>query len=132
MSTNGYELYYHNILLMMIIIMIYFSYPLEWDTMGSDQPNESEVTSYDRASLFQITRTRPSSGSMDTAYARRGGGIAFTFVIALIGYVLASMPGLGYLGQLAWAILIAAVYRQLRGYPETAHRNPFTAKRAGD
>ena len=119
MSTNGYELYYHNILLMMIIIMIYFSYPLEWDTMGSDQPNESEVTSYDRASLFQITRTRPSSGSMDTAYAaRRDRRHCVYLVIALIGYVLASMPGLGCLGQLAWAILIAAVYRQLRGYPE--------------
>lgn len=57
-------------------------------------------------------------------------GIAFTFVIALIGYVLASMPGLGYLGQLAWAILIAVVYRQLRGYPERLRIGiQFTAKR---
>ena len=58
------------------------------------------------------------------------GGIAFTFVIALIGYGLASVPGLGYLGQLAWAILIAAVYRQLRGYPERLRIGiQFTAKR---
>lgn len=58
------------------------------------------------------------------------GGVAFTFVIALIGYGLASVPGLGYLGQLAWAILIAAVYRQLRGYPERLRTGiQFTAKR---
>ncbi|GAE06630.1 putative membrane protein YeiH [Paenibacillus sp. JCM 10914] len=51
-------------------------------------------------------------------------------VIALIGYALAGLPGLGSLGQLAWAILIAALYRQLFGYPERIRIGiQFTAKR---
>ena len=56
---------------------------------------------------------------------RRSRRHCLTFIIALVGYVLASMPGLGYLGQLAWAILIAAVYRQREVTGETAHRNPI-------
>lgn len=58
------------------------------------------------------------------------GGILFTFIIALMGYGLASVPGLNYLGQLAWAILIAALFRQLFGYPEKLRVGiQFTAKK---
>lgn len=46
------------------------------------------------------------------------GGISFTFLIALAGYVLAKVPGFDRIGQLACAIIIAVVYRQLAGYPE--------------
>lgn len=45
-------------------------------------------------------------------------GIAFTFVIALLGFLLAKVPGFNHVGQLASAIIIAVVYRQLFGYPE--------------
>ncbi|MEB3102322.1 YeiH family protein [Ferviditalea candida] len=46
------------------------------------------------------------------------GGIAFTFGIALLGYGLAILPGFDHIGQLAAAILIAVIYRQIWGYPE--------------
>lgn len=46
------------------------------------------------------------------------GGVIFTFFIALLGYVLALVPGFNYIGQLACAIIIAIVYRHIFGYPE--------------
>ncbi|WP_203364033.1 putative sulfate exporter family transporter [Bacillus sp. REN10] len=58
------------------------------------------------------------------------GGIAFTFLIALLGYVLAHVPGFHYVGQLACAILIAVVYRQMFGYPEALRSGiAFSSKR---
>lgn len=58
------------------------------------------------------------------------GGIGFTFLIALIGYGLAMVPGLSFLGQLAWAILIAAAIRHFWGYPEAIRSGvQFTAKK---
>lgn len=45
-------------------------------------------------------------------------GIAFTFFIALLGFLLAMVPGFGQIGQLASAIIIAVIYRQIFGYPE--------------
>ncbi|MFS0824483.1 YeiH family protein [Bacillus sp. 1P02SD] len=45
-------------------------------------------------------------------------GIAFTFLIALSGYLLALLPGFNHVGQLACAIIIAVVYRQFFGYPK--------------
>ncbi len=52
-------------------------------------------------------------------------GIAFTFFIALLGYLLAMVPGFDHVGQLACAIIIAVVYRQIFGYPEVI-RNGIT------
>lgn len=45
-------------------------------------------------------------------------GIAFTFFIALLGFLLALVPGFDHVGQLACAIIIAVIYRQIFGYPE--------------
>lgn len=45
-------------------------------------------------------------------------GIAFTFFIALLGFLLAKVPGFSHIGQLASAIIIAVAYRQFFGYPE--------------
>ncbi|MFC5605139.1 YeiH family protein [Sporosarcina koreensis] len=45
-------------------------------------------------------------------------GIAFTFFIALVGFLLAKVPGFNHIGQLASAIIIAVAYRQFFGYPE--------------
>lgn len=45
-------------------------------------------------------------------------GVAFTFLIALLGYLLALIPGFDRVGQLACAIIIAVFYRQIFGYPE--------------
>lgn len=46
------------------------------------------------------------------------GGIAFTFFIAFLGFLLAKVPGFSLVGQMASAIIIAVIYRQLFGYPE--------------
>jgi len=46
------------------------------------------------------------------------GGIGFTFVIAFLGFILAKTPGFDHVGQLASAIVIAILYRNLIGYPE--------------
>lgn len=45
-------------------------------------------------------------------------GILFTFITAMAGYGLAKLPGLDRAGPMACAILVAVLYRQLRGYPE--------------
>lgn len=58
------------------------------------------------------------------------GGIGFTFIIALIGFVLSKVPGLDHVGQLACAIIIAVIYRQIWGYPEKLRTGiQFSAKR---
>lgn len=46
------------------------------------------------------------------------GGIAFTFLIAFLGFLLAKLPGFDLIGQLASAIILAVMYRQFFGYPE--------------
>ncbi|MCC3359204.1 YeiH family protein [Bacillus sp. REN16] len=45
-------------------------------------------------------------------------GVAFTFLISFLGYLLALIPGFNHVGQLACAIIIAVAYRQFFGYPE--------------
>ncbi|MFZ7943359.1 MULTISPECIES: YeiH family protein [Bacillaceae] len=58
------------------------------------------------------------------------GGIAFTVVIAAIGYVLAKVPGFDRVGPLACAIVIAVMYRQFFGYPEKIRAGiQFSSKR---
>lgn len=58
------------------------------------------------------------------------GGISFTFLIALLGYLLAQVPGFDHVGQLACAIIIAVAYRQLLGYPEVIRSGiAFSSKR---
>lgn len=47
-----------------------------------------------------------------------GGGIGFTFAVALIGYGLAEIPGINRIGSMACAIILAVIYRQIFGYPE--------------
>ncbi|QUL53511.1 YeiH family putative sulfate export transporter [Paenibacillus tritici] len=57
-------------------------------------------------------------------------GIAFTVVIAAIGFVLSKVPGFDHVGPLACAIVIAVIYRQLFGYPEALRPGiQFSAKR---
>lgn len=58
------------------------------------------------------------------------GGVAFTFLIALLGYGLSKVPGFDRVGPLACAILIAVAYRQFWGYPEAIRPGiQFSAKR---
>ncbi|MEI3612595.1 YeiH family protein [Pseudogracilibacillus sp. SO30301A] len=52
-------------------------------------------------------------------------GVLFTFFIALLGFLLAKVPGFSHIGQLASAIFIAVLYRQFFGYPEVI-RNGIT------
>ncbi|MUV38189.1 UPF0324 membrane protein [Lentibacillus sp. JNUCC-1] len=58
------------------------------------------------------------------------GGVGFTFLIALLGYLLAMVPGFDRVGQLACAIIIAVIYRQIFGYPEVIRPGiAFSSKR---
>jgi hypothetical protein len=57
-------------------------------------------------------------------------GIAFTWVITIIAFALSTIPGLDRLGSLAFAIIIAIIYRQFFGYPEALRSGiQFSAKR---
>lgn len=57
-------------------------------------------------------------------------GVAFTFLIALLGYILTIVPGFQLIGQLACAIIIAVFYRQIYGYPEAIREGiQFSSKR---
>ncbi|GIP49125.1 putative sulfate exporter family transporter [Paenibacillus timonensis] len=47
------------------------------------------------------------------------GGIGFTLVIAMLGFGLAQLPGFNRIGQLGCSILLAVLYRQFVGYPES-------------
>ncbi|WP_025784094.1 YeiH family protein [Sporosarcina sp. D27] len=58
------------------------------------------------------------------------GGVAFTFFIAFLGYLLAKLPGFDHIGQLASAIIIAVAFRQFFGYPEAIRSGiAFSSKR---
>ncbi|MBS4202037.1 putative sulfate exporter family transporter [Bacillus sp. FJAT-49732] len=61
----------------------------------------------------QLERKKPQSAGTSMA-----GGIAFTFLIAFLGFWLAKVPGFNMVGQLACAIIIAIIFRQIFGYPE--------------
>lgn len=45
-------------------------------------------------------------------------GIGFTFLIALLGYGAALIPGIHRIGSMACSIIIAVLIRQIWGYPE--------------
>ncbi|WP_192598169.1 YeiH family protein [Sporosarcina limicola] len=86
--------------------------------------NESEI-------ILPTTNHKPSTQKKKPfSYSVWLGGIAFTFLIALLGYFLSRAPGLDQVGQLACAILIAVVYRQFLGYPEIIRSGiAFSSKR---
>lgn len=57
-------------------------------------------------------------------------GIAFTVVIAAMGFAFSRVPGFDHVGPLACAIVIAVIYRQFFGYPEALRSGiQFSAKR---
>ena len=66
-----------------------------------------------------------------SSFWARLGGIGFTLLIAVLGYGLSKAPGFNLIGQLACAIMLAVVYRQVWGYPEKlAFRNPIFGQEA--
>lgn len=57
-------------------------------------------------------------------------GIGFTFLIAFVGYLLAKIPVFFHIGQMATAIIIAVLYGQLFGYPESLKKGiEFSSKK---
>lgn len=74
-----------------------------------------------------------NSGDKEKQFANQAawfGGIGFTFFIALIGFLVALVPGFDRVGQLACAIIIAVIYRQIFGYPEAIRSGiAFSSKR---
>lgn len=58
------------------------------------------------------------------------GGVLFTIILAAIGWGLSLFPFFNKLGAMAIAILLAVLYRQLKGYPELIKSGiEFTAKK---
>lgn len=56
-------------------------------------------------------------------------GVAFTFLIAAVGFILAQLPGFATVGPMASALLLAIAYRQCFGYPESLRAGiQFSAK----
>ena len=45
------------------------------------------------------------------------GGVGFTALLALLGFILAELPFFEYIGPLACSILLAILYRNIRSYP---------------
>ncbi|AQU79261.1 MULTISPECIES: putative sulfate exporter family transporter [Planococcus] len=75
----------------------------------------------------KLNRFNLNSSSPKTAWL---GGVAFTFLIAFLGYLLAQVPGFDQIGQLACAIIIAVFYRQIFGYPNAIRSGiTFSSKR---
>lgn len=64
-----------------------------------------------------LEQTKDQASKQAAPFRMWLGGIAFTFFIALLGYLLALVPGFNIIGQLACAIIIAVIYRQVFGYP---------------
>lgn len=57
-------------------------------------------------------------------------GISFTFLIALLGFLLTWIPGFSLIGQLACAIILAVIYRHFFGYPQVLQAGiTFSSKR---
>ncbi|MGN1401279.1 MAG: YeiH family protein [Bacillus sp. (in: firmicutes)] len=58
------------------------------------------------------------------------GGLIITFIIALSGFLLSSLPGVGIVGQMGSAILLAVVIRHFWGYPSVYHAGiDFSSKK---
>ncbi|WP_040285410.1 YeiH family protein [Sporosarcina koreensis] len=76
------------------------------------------------------TQTASPSPKQPSAATAWFGGVAFTFFIALLGFLLAMLPGFSQIGQMACAIIIAVIYRQFFGYPEAIRPGiAFSSKR---
>lgn len=77
--------------------------------------------------LTNMNKHQKKQPSNQTAWLM---GVAFTFLIALLGYLLALAPGFNLVGQLACAIVIAIFYRHFFGYPQGLRSGiAFSSKR---
>ncbi|MCP3031809.1 putative sulfate exporter family transporter [Halobacillus sp. A1] len=56
-------------------------------------------------------------------------GIAFTFSVAGVGFLIALLPGFRHIGPLSAAIILAVIYRHFFGFPEPLRKGiQFSAK----
>lgn len=82
------------------------------------------------ARYARVNKEPIHSPKKSTSFGQWIGGIGFTIMIALLGYLLAKAPGFDSVGQLASAIMIAILYRQFLGYPELLRSGiGFSSKR---
>jgi len=104
------------------------------DKTPDTRPDAAEAASYARQAEepAKITGRNAISDAppSETAARRHAGttapasyrlwayGVAFTFVLAMLGWGLAQLPGFNRAGPLACAIGVAVAYRHFRGYPE--------------
>jgi len=86
---------------------------------GFQEPGFRQQDPADHETLQLQGTTLGTTRGTATGWIRWCGGLAFTFIIALVSYYLGKLPGLDHVGALACAILTAIIYRQFIGYPET-------------
>lgn len=57
-------------------------------------------------------------------------GVGITFFMAVVGYIIALLPGFSLIGPLGSAIIAAIIYRQIFGYPYIYNRGiTFSSKK---
>lgn len=94
--------------------------------MGHHSHHNSEILADHQATAVTPVTAQAST---QTSLPLWVGGIAFTFLVALLGYTLAKVPYFDRVGPMACSIFIAVVYRQLFGYPEALRTGiQFSAK----
>ncbi|CAM3303235.1 putative sulfate exporter family transporter [Brevibacillus invocatus] len=91
------------------------------------QPHRNSKLAVDNQATS--TTTVPAPARNQASLPLWMGGIAFTFLVALLGYGLSKVPFFDRVGPMACAIFIAVAYRQLFGYPEALRTGiQFSAK----
>jgi uncharacterized integral membrane protein (TIGR00698 family) len=111
--------YYHKKTLIHFIITIYFSYIKDCCMVKEETLEEERIMTLHEG--HALSRRKPSYALDQNKHSSSWlwlAGVGFTFVIALLGYWLAKVPGFNHVGPLACAIMIAVAYRQIWGYPE--------------
>lgn len=111
-------------LLIIIIIMIYFTYCNPCFILEQSDGGDKMTTH------IKVLLTTAQAVIFDSPLWSKLAGVGFTLVIARGGYELSKVPGFNQVGQLACAILIAVAYRQVWGYPEQLRSGiQFSAKK---
>lgn len=107
--------------------MIDFSYHPLPRIMGTISFDNGEVAramaEVHYTSTLKTLNWRAASRRRAFSIQQRMAGIGFTFLIAAVGYGIARLPGLHYLGQMACAIILAVLYRHYWGYPAETFRS---------
>src|SRR5699024_10668579 len=110
--------FYYNKLLIISIINNYFHYVYEYITL---------IVGGVEVVLSNTQSAKEPNPNKSVMWI---GGVAFSFFMAFLGHFLALVAGVDRVCQLATAIVIAVIFRQIFGYPEAIRSGiAFSSKR---